>query len=133
MLVLADEHLAELAPVYKEAARLLVAEGQFVLVGYHPFFLMQGVPTHYHRGDGQAVTIESYVHLFSEHFDAARTADLAVGEFKERVIDEEWLATKPKWRTYLHWPVSFALVWRRNRAQCGRPHRGRRQCLRVPG
>jgi len=24
---------------------------------------------------------------------------------------EEWLAGKPKWREYMNWPVSFALVW----------------------
>lgn len=115
MLVLADEHLAELAPVYREANRLLVPGGTFVLIGYHPFFLMQGLPTHYHRtSDQEAVTIQSYVHLFSEHFDAAQTAHLAVAEFRECVIDEEWLTTKPKWRDFLNWPVSFALVWKKS-------------------
>jgi len=113
MLVLADEHLAELAPVYREAARLLAPGGQFVLIGYHPFFLMRGMPTHYHRamGNREAITIRSYVHLFSEHFDAARTAGLGIAEFRECVIDEKWLVSKPKWREYLNWPVSFALVW----------------------
>ena len=110
---LADEHLAELAPVYREAARLLKAGGTFLLLGYHPFFLMNGMPTHYHRAGGEAVTIQSHVHLFSEHFAAARAAGLTQADFMECTIDEEWLKTKPKWRQYLHWPVSFALVWRR--------------------
>jgi predicted TPR repeat methyltransferase len=111
-LVLADEHLADLEPVYLEAARLLVSGGSFVLVGYHPFFLMSGTPTHYHRADDAAVTIQSYVHLFSEHYQAGSNTGLTLLEFQERVIDEDWLLTKPKWREYLHWPVSFALVWR---------------------
>jgi SAM-dependent methyltransferase len=112
MLVLADEHLAELTPVYREAARLLALGGNFVLIGYHPFFLMQGLPTHYHRtGDQEPVTIQSYVHLFSEHFNAAQDVGLQVKEFRECVIDEDWLTTKPKWRDFLNWPVSFALVW----------------------
>lgn len=111
---LADEHLGELAPVYREASRLLVPGAMFVLIGYHPFFLMNGMPTHYHRAGGEAVTIQSYVHLFSEHFDAARAAGLAPADFKECVIDEEWLKAKPKWRPFLHWPVSFALTWRRS-------------------
>jgi len=110
---LADEHLEHLTPVYREAARLLAPGGAFLLVGYHPFFLMNGMPTHYHRPDGEAVTIRSYVHLFSEHFAAAQDAGLALVEFQECVIDEAWLKTKPKWRKYLRWPVSFALVWRR--------------------
>ena len=112
-LVLADEHLAELHPIYCEAARLLAPGGAFVLIGYHPFFLMQGMPTHYHRPDGEAITIRSYVHLFSEHFQAAKKTGLSVMEFQECVIDEKWLATKPKWVNYLNWPVSFALVVRR--------------------
>jgi len=112
MLVLADEHLAQLGPVYREASRLLIPGGNFVLIGYHPFFLMQGLPTHYHRtSDQEAVTIQSYVHLFSDHFNAAQNAGLNVVEFRECVIDEEWLTTKPKWRDFLNWPVSFALVW----------------------
>jgi SAM-dependent methyltransferase len=110
---LADEHLAELGPVYREAARLLRPGGAFLLIGYHPFFLMNGMPTHYHRADGEAVTIRSYVHLFSEHFAASREAGLAPADFLECTIDEDWLRTKPKWRKYLHWPVSFALTWRR--------------------
>jgi SAM-dependent methyltransferase len=110
---LADEHLAELGPVYAEAARLLAPGGTFVLLGYHPFFLMNGMPTHYHRGDGEAVTIESHVHLFSDHFAAAGRAGLTLAEFQECVIDEDWLKTKPKWRQHLGWPISFVLVWRR--------------------
>lgn len=111
---LADEHLAEVAPVYREAARLLMPGGCFVLLGYHPFFLMNGLHTHYHRADGSAVSISSYVHLHSEHFRAGLMAALSLVEFNECVIDEEWLKTKPKWRPYLHWPVSFAVVWRRD-------------------
>ena len=112
-MALADEHLASLAPVYREAARLLAPGGAFLLIGYHPFFLMNGMPTHFHRQDGEAVTIESHVHLFSEHFDAGRAAGLALEDMQECVIDEEWLVTKPKWRPYLNWPASFAMVWRR--------------------
>lgn len=120
ILVLADEHLAELGPVYREAARLTVPGGCFVLIGYHPFLLMDGLPTHYHRASGEAVTIRSYVHLFSEHYAAGREAGFSLGEFQECVVDEAWLATKPKWRHYLNRPVSFALVWRRN-ARHARP------------
>jgi hypothetical protein len=110
---LADEHLPELAPAYRTAARLLRPRGQFLLLGYHPFFLMNGLLTHFHRPNGEAVTIQSYVHLFSEHFDAGRETGLSLSELRECVIDKAWLATKPKWRPYLGWPVSFALVWTR--------------------
>jgi SAM-dependent methyltransferase len=112
-LVLADEHLADLAPVYREAERLLREDGKFLLVGYHPYFLMNGMPTHFHGEDGSATTIESHVHLFADHFKAGRSAGLTLLEVEECVIDEDWLATKPKWRKHLHWPVSFAFVWQK--------------------
>lgn len=83
-----------------------------MVIGYHPFFLMRGMPTHYHRAtDRAAIAIQSYVHLFSEHFQAARDAGFRLEEFRECVIDEKWVMRKPKWREYLSWPVSFALVW----------------------
>jgi len=113
-MVLADEHLVGLAATYCEVARLLSAGGTFVLIGYHPFFLMNGVPTHFHRSNGEAVGIESHVHLHSEHFQAGTEAGLVLVEFRECVIDEQWLLSKPKWRKYQNWPVSFGLVWRRN-------------------
>lgn len=112
-LVLADEHLAEIGPVYREAWRLLGSRGIFLIVGYHPYFIMNGTPTHYHRADGEALTIETHVHLFSDHFKAGSSTGLTLIEFNECTIDHDWLQTKPKWRKYLNWPVSYAMVWRK--------------------
>jgi SAM-dependent methyltransferase len=111
--VLADEHLAELAPLYREAARLATPAGLFVLVGYHPHFLMNGIPTHFDRHDGAAVAIESHVHLFSEHVQSAHRAGWTLVEMDEGVVDDAWLAKKPRWQRYRFHPVSFAMVWRK--------------------
>jgi SAM-dependent methyltransferase len=110
---LADEHLAELGPVYREAARVTRPGGCFVLVGYHPQFLMAGVPTHFDRAPGEPITIRSYVHLLSDHVKAAHAAGLTLAEMDEGLVDEAWLATKPKWERYRGLPISFAMVWRR--------------------
>lgn len=112
IMVLADEHLSDLAPVYGECARLLGPGGQFVIVGYHPHFLMLGIPTHFHRADGQPVAVESYVHLFSEHVSAATHSGLNLQEMHEGVINDAWIAAKPKWERYRDHPVSFAAVWK---------------------
>jgi SAM-dependent methyltransferase len=114
--VLADEHLAEVWPLYREAARLVAPAGVFVIVGYHPYFLMNGIPTHFDRRDGEPVAIESYVHLFSEHVQAAHRAGWTLLEMDEGVVDDAWIAKKPKWERYRHHPVSFAMVWRRRAA-----------------
>jgi SAM-dependent methyltransferase len=111
--VLADEHLEELPPLYQEAARLTESSGLFVIVGYHPHFLMNGVPTHFDRRDGEPVAIESHVHLLSDHVKAAQQAGFALIEMDEGVVDDTWIAKKPRWEKYRFHPVSFSMVWRR--------------------
>lgn len=111
--VLADEHLPDLRPLYGEAARLAAPAGAFVLVGYHPHFLMNGIPTHFNAHDGKPVAIESHVHLFSDHVKAAHAAGWSLAEMDEGVVDEAWIAKKPKWAKYRFHPVSFAMVWKR--------------------
>jgi SAM-dependent methyltransferase len=110
--VLADEHLETLEPVYREARRITTSEGRFVIVGYHPYFLMAGIPTHFDRAPGESVTIRSYVHLLSDHVKAAHAAGWTLVEMDEGLVDEAWLVKKPKWQAYAGLPVSFAMVWR---------------------
>jgi SAM-dependent methyltransferase len=109
--VLAVEHLPELPPLYREAARLARPVGCFVLLGYHPFFLLNGIPTHFDGDDGP-VAIENYVHLFSDHIAAAHAAGWRLADMAERVVDESWVAKQPGFAKYLGRPVTYALVWR---------------------
>jgi SAM-dependent methyltransferase len=108
---LADEHLPELGPLYRETARLTRPKGYFVLVGYHPHFLLTGIPTHFDRRPGEPVTIRSYVHLLSDHVKAAHAAGCSLRELEEGIIDDAWVRKKPKWAIYLGLPVSFAMAW----------------------
>jgi SAM-dependent methyltransferase len=110
---LADEHLPEVESLYREISRVTRPGGVFVLVGYHPAFLMAGVPTHFDRAPGESVTIRSYVHLLSDHVKAAHAAGFALGEMDEGLVDDAWLRKKPQWRDYAGLPVSFSMVWRR--------------------
>ena len=114
--VLADEHLPEIAPLYEEARRVTRPGGFLVVVGYHPHFLMQGIPTHFDRASGESVAIQSYVHLFSDHVKAAHARGWRLLEMDEGLIDEAWLAKKPQWEKYRNRPVSFSLVWKREQA-----------------
>jgi SAM-dependent methyltransferase len=109
---LADEHLPDLRPLYREVARITKREGYFVLVGFHPYFLMAGMPTHFDRAPGEPVTIRSYVHLLSDHVKAAHAVGWSLRELDEGLIDDAWVRKKPKWAGYFGWPVSFSMVWR---------------------
>jgi SAM-dependent methyltransferase len=110
---LVDEHLGDLAPLYAEAARLARPGGRFVLVGFHPHFIIaSGMPTHFDDAEsGEPVAIETHVHLLGDHVAAGRAAGLELAELQERVVDDEWVALKPKWERFRDHPISFAFVW----------------------
>jgi SAM-dependent methyltransferase len=111
---LLDEHLAEITPLYAEAARIARDGGAYVLVGFHPFFIMAtGMPTHFKAADGEPKAIETHLHLFSDHVDAALAAGWQLAELREQVIDDRWVKTKPSWAACRDVPISFACVWRR--------------------
>lgn len=110
---LADEHLPSLAPLYQEVSRVIRQGGYFVLVGFHPYFLMMGIPTHFNRASGESITIRSYVHLLSDHVKAAYEAGWSLVAMDEGVVDAEWIQKKPKWQTHVGLPVSFSMVWQR--------------------
>ena len=112
MEALADEHIDDLGPLYAEAARITRPGGHFVLVGYHPHFLMLGVPTHFDRADGESVAIQCHVHLFADHVAAAHRTGWSLAEMVEGCIDQAWLARRPRLARYRGHPVSFAMVWR---------------------
>jgi len=111
--VLADEHMADISLLYGEGSRVIKDNGYFVIVGYHPFFLMNGIITHFHKPDGDPLAIESYVHLFSDHVRAAYNSNLSLLQMEEGIVDNDWLQKKPKWEKYKNWPVSYLFVWQK--------------------
>lgn len=109
---LVDEHLAALDPLYREAFRLVRPNGLYVLVAYHPQFMMiTGMPTHYRSAAGEEIAITTHLHLISDHVRAALGAGWSLAEMHERLIDDEWIRLKPKWERYRHHPISAAFVW----------------------
>jgi SAM-dependent methyltransferase len=111
---LVDEHLPDLRPLYEEARRLAAPGGSYVLVGYHPHFIITaGMPTHFKSSSGEQVAIETYIHLLSDHVSAALGAGWTLAEMRESVIDDVWLRVKPKWQSFRNQPISVAFVWRK--------------------
>jgi SAM-dependent methyltransferase len=106
-------HVPELGPAYDEVDRLLGRGGHFVLVGYHPFLLLEGVPTHFHGRDGEPVAIRNHIHLISDHVQAGVSRGWGLAEMHERMVDEDWVDRAPRWARHRHKPASFALVWRK--------------------
>ena len=113
---LIDEHLADLKPFYAEAWRLAEPGARCVIVAFHPHFIMaSGMPTHFTSESGEPIAITTHVHLLSDHVMAGVAAGWRLVEMREGVIDDRWLAVKPKWERYRNHPISAALVWRKDR------------------
>jgi len=110
---LVDEHLPDLKPSYREANRLSRAGGLYVLVAYHPHFLMStGIPTHFDSESGESVAIETHVHLVSDHVAAALEAGFVLAEMKERLVDDGCIEQKPRWERFRGQPITLAFVWK---------------------
>jgi SAM-dependent methyltransferase len=109
---LVDEHLAELEPLYREAWRIAAPGAVFVLVAFHPHFIIaSGMPTHFRSESGEDIAIATHIHLVSDHVAAALAAGWALAEMREGVVDERWLELKPKWEPFRGHPVSMAFAW----------------------
>jgi len=111
---LVDEHLPTLGPLYREAWRLTKPGGSWVLVAFHPHFIIaSGMPTHFTSESGEQIAITTHVHLLSDHVTAGLEAGWTLVEMREGVVDEHWLTLKPKWERYRNHPVSVAFAWRK--------------------
>jgi SAM-dependent methyltransferase len=109
---LVDEHLPDVAPLYREARRIGRAGARLVLVAYHPQFIMTaGMPTHFDSASGEPVAISTHVHPISDHVAAGLAAGWRLDEMHERMVDDAWLALKPKWARFRSHPISVAFVW----------------------
>jgi SAM-dependent methyltransferase len=109
-------HLADLAAFYAEAARLTRPSGNVVLVDYHPFMLLKGVPTHFNATTGEPIAIANVIYLFGD-IQAGRRAGLTLLELREQLVDAEWveenrrLFGEARLASHVGHPVSFAMVW----------------------
>ena len=87
-------HLPNLDALYTEIARILQPGGLFLLIDYHPFFLLQGIPTNFDGENGKSIAIENFVHLFSDHINNGCRVDFKLLEMEERIVDSAWVEQK---------------------------------------
>jgi SAM-dependent methyltransferase len=111
---LAACHVPCLASLYSGAASAVRPGGHFALVDYHPFFLLNGIPTHFRGPDEQPLAIDNHVHLFSDHVAAAQAARWQLKDLRERLVDEPWVARVPSMGRFLGQPISFVTVWEKS-------------------
>jgi SAM-dependent methyltransferase len=107
-------HIKELNQLFKEINRILISGGYFVLVDYHPFFLLNGIPTHFTNSDGNNIAIDNYIHLFSDYISEGGKQHFELLEMKEQIVSEKWAERVPSMVKHINMPVSFAMVWKKS-------------------
>lgn len=81
------EHVQDLAPVYREAARILRPRGQLFLCELHPFRQLRGGQAHFTDTEsGATIHVVAHVHTISEYVNGGVAAGFeltALGEWTE--------------------------------------------------
>jgi malonyl-CoA O-methyltransferase len=76
------EHLEDLRFVFSQAARVLQAQGRFLINELHPFRQYEGKKAMFDRG-GEVTEIPAFVHHISDFVNAAANHGLRLVKLKE--------------------------------------------------
>lgn len=82
------EHIADLSPIFTEAARVLPDRGRFFISELHPFRQYQGAQAHFQRG-ATRIAIPAFVHHISDYLRAAESAGFALSSLREWWHDDD--------------------------------------------
>lgn len=100
-------HVDDLGAFFREAHRILRPGAWLAIVDYHPHFLMNGIPSHFdHPDTGASIAVTNHVHAHRDYFQQGTRAGLTLVELEERFIDDEWVATMPRYGRYVGHPVT---------------------------
>ena len=104
------DHVADLAGFFAEAQRLVRPGGWLAIVDFHPFFMMQGIPTHFRDGE-QQVAVVNHVHALRDFFQLAVARGFEVKHFDERFVTDEWASAVPGYTKHVGLPVAHLWVY----------------------
>ena len=83
-----------------------------MIVGFHPHFIMaSGMPTHYDNASASRWRSRPTSTSSATTSSAGLAAGWRLTEMRERLIDDAWLALKPKWSALRGQPIAFAFAW----------------------
>lgn len=83
------EHVAQLAPVFAQAARVLREGGQLFLCELHPFRQWRGGQAHFtEQSSGETVQVSAFVHSVGDYVNSAISQQFQLEELGEWLEDD---------------------------------------------
>jgi ubiquinone/menaquinone biosynthesis C-methylase UbiE len=110
------EHVADLAAVFRELARICAPapRGLIVVSAMHPAMLLRGVQARFHDPrTGARVQPASFPYQVSDYVTAARSAGLLIDHLGEHAVDADLAAAYPRGARYVGWPMLLLMSLRR--------------------
>jgi malonyl-CoA O-methyltransferase len=111
------EHVVDLEPLMREAARVCRADGRILVSELHPAMRLLDVQAQFtDPSTGMKTRPAAAAHCISDYVLAAERAGLSVERMSEHAVDEELVTRSPRAAKYLGWPLLLLLRLRRIRA-----------------
>jgi len=105
------EHVADLAPVFRELSRVCAPGGRIVISEMHPAMMLLGVSARFHDPTtGREIRPRSVGHPVGEIVMAALGAGLSIESIGEYRVDEELTRRAPRAAKYLGWPLLLMIT-----------------------
>lgn len=105
-------HIKNIDTFYQKISILTKNGGFYCLIDYHPFFLFNGIPSHFRNEENnEEYAIENYIHTLSDHFNYSQKNNLKLIEFYERFVTDEFIENHKPMDKYKGMPVSFLMLF----------------------
>ncbi len=85
------EHIADLRPIYREAARVLRPQGHLFICEFHPYRQLRGGQAQYPSNDGGCTRIRAYLHAVADYINEGLAAGLTLKHTGEWHADHDEL------------------------------------------
>lgn len=109
---LATCHIKNLDSFFKICLKLLNKKSWLIIIDFHPFFLLNGIPTtFYDVSKNEEYAIKNYIHSLSDYFNYGKENNFLLVDFKERFVNNNWLKKEPHLSKYKGMPFSFIMIF----------------------
>jgi len=110
---LVGDHIADLASLFRELARICRPDGAIIFSVMHPAMMLRGLQARFtDPATGRETRPQSYPHQVADYVMAATRAGLHLAHISEHAVDEALAQRCPRAAKYLGWPMLLLMQLR---------------------